>query len=214
MRDLAKRTAGDPAARAGLKRAIVDHILGDLRANTAPGDSGERALKADAFQTFLRRSEPALRQVFKPQEVKALQDVATDVQRAQRSISGSKIAGGANTAHDLAAMAAQHGGKGSMVSTLVVAEALGDAGEHVSGPLAKALGMVAVPILNTMRQEGMRKIDDLVAEAMLHPELARALLAKVPTGGFGKSVVSNAVKQIRAIGADAAAREIMKSRNQ
>ena len=213
MRDLARRSAGDPVARAGLQKAVVEHILGDLRSNAEAGDTGVRQLKADAFQTFVRKASPALRQIFKPDQVKAIEDVAADIQRTQRSVIGTKLPGGSNTAQDLAAGVKHGGGHPSMVGVLMWSEAAGEAAQHAGGPLGKALGMVAVPMLNAMRQQGIRRVDDLVTEAMLHPELARALLAKVPGGGFTKSVVDNAVRQIRALGANAALRGPMQIEN-
>jgi len=210
MRDLARRSAGDPVARAGLQKAVVEHILGDLRSNAEAGDTGVRQLKADAFQTFVRKASPALRQIFKPDQVKAIEDVATDIQRTQRSVIGTKLPGGSNTPQDLAAGVKHGGHKPSLVNTLAWMEAAGEGAGHLAGPFAKVAGVVAVPILNAMRQQGIRRVDDLVTEAMLHPELARALLAKVPGGGFTKSVVDNAVRQIRALGANAALRGPMR----
>lgn len=206
MRDLARRTAGDPAARAGLQKAVVEHILGELRSNAEAGDTGVRQLKADAFQTFVRKATPALRQIFKPDQVKAIEDVATDIQRTQRSVIGTKLPGGSNTAQDLAAGAKHGGHKPSLVGSLVAMEAAGEMAGHLGGPMGKVIGMVGVPFLNAMRHAGIQRINDLVADAMLHPELAHALLAKVPAGGFTKSVVDNAVRQIRALGANAAMR--------
>jgi hypothetical protein len=210
MRDLARRTAGDPAARVGLQRAVVEHILGDLRTNTEAGDTGQRMLKADAYQAFVRRSLPALRQIFKPDQVKAIEDVAADIQRTQRSIVGTKLPGGSNTAQDLAAGAKHGGHRPSMVGLLMASEVMGEMGEHIGGPFAKIMGMVVVPITNALRQVGFQTTGDMVAEAMLHPDRARALLAKLPAGGFAKPVVENAVRSVRAIGAAAAAREAMR----
>jgi hypothetical protein len=66
--------------------------------------------------------------------------------------------------------------------------------------------MIAVPVLGAMRQEGLKSVDDLVAQAMLHPELARALLAKLPAGKIAAPVWKNAGRQILALSGIAALR--------
>ena len=49
MSDLARKTAGNPAARAGLQKAVVDFVLRDLESNRAAGTTGTQFLKTDAF---------------------------------------------------------------------------------------------------------------------------------------------------------------------
>ena len=179
MRELAQRTANAPAARAGLQRAVVEFITRDLHGNVAAGNTGSTLMKADAFQTFVRKSMPALRQIFDEDQVNAIRDVAADLQRSQRSIAGTKIAGGSNTAHDLAAIGEHLGGHPSGINVLIWSELAGDAGEHVGGMLGKAVSMFGIPVLKKMQDNGFKKVDQLVEEAMLHPELARSLLARV-----------------------------------
>ena len=204
MRQLASLTARDPAAREGLRKAVADYMLQELRSNALAGDTAERAFKSDTFQTFIRRAAPALRHIMEPEEIEGLQNVAADLQQANRSIVGTKLPGGSNTAQDLAAGDKHGGGKPSVVGTLVAMEAAGEAMHHATGNIGRLAGMVAAPVFNAMRSRGLAKVDDLVTEAMLHPNLARALIAKVPPGSFAKPVWQNAAKQITALGATSA----------
>lgn len=201
MRQLATLTAKNPAAREGLRKAVADYMLQELRSNALAGDTAERAFKSDTFQTFVRRAAPALRHIMEPEEIEGLQNVAADLQRANRSIVGTKLPGGSNTAQDVAAGEKHGGGKPSVVGTLVAMEAAGEAMHHLTGNAGRVIGMLAAPVFNAMRSHGLAKVDDLVTEAMLHPNLARALIAKVPAGSFAKPVWQNAAKQITALGA-------------
>jgi hypothetical protein len=83
----------------------------------------------------------------------------------------------------------------------------GEGSHNIVALAGKLTGMVAVPVINAMRAAGMQKVDELVTQAMLHPELARTLLAKLPTNpgsarGIGKMIAS----QIMALSAVAAVR--------
>jgi hypothetical protein len=51
------------------------------------------------------------------------------------------------------------------------------------GALAGAVGSI---ILTRMRAAGLEKVDDLVREAMLHPEVARVLLSKTASRAQGE----------------------------
>jgi hypothetical protein len=209
MRELARRTAGNRDARGGLQKASIDYILNELRSNAPAGDTDVRQMKADMFQTFLRKAAPGLRQIFSPQQVKAIEDVALDLQRTQRSVVGTKLPGGSNTAHDLLAARKHGNGHSSSIMGFAWMETLGHLAAHFTNPIGGAAASIGTAILNGARASGMSKIDDLVTEAMLHPELARALLAKVPAGGFGKSVVQNALSQIRSVATMSAANQLM-----
>jgi hypothetical protein len=197
MAELARHTANAPAARAGLQRAVIDYMLSELRSNAQAG--AERAMKADVFQTFARRATPALREIFSPDQVDAIRKVAADLQRSQRSSIGSKLPGGSNTAQDLAAGAKHGHGGPSTIGLLVAAETAGEALQHVVGPVGRVFGMVATAMGNAMRQAGLHTVNDLVAEAMLHPELARTLLAKVPNVPAARFVGQAAGRQLRAL---------------
>ena len=116
MRDLARLTASDPAARAGIQRAIVDHIFDRFQGNAVAGRTGTEKLKSDQFQTFLSRAEPALREVMSKAQVDGLLAVGADLQRANQSVDGVRVAGGSDTTQRAALMG--QAAKGSLVGAV------------------------------------------------------------------------------------------------
>lgn len=181
MRTLAARAAADPAAAQGLRKAVVDHMLGRLVSNTEAATSGKNLLKSDQFQTFVRQNRAALKPVFSDPELGLMQAVADDLHRANRSITAVKLPGQSNTAQDLTALAAKEPGpKASLLTKVLAAAAPGLATGNPLTMIGGAGSAVGQHILGGMRDAGMRKAGDLVRDAMLDPELARALLAKAP----------------------------------
>ena len=203
MRELASKTAGDPEARAGLRRAVVEHVLDNLRSNALAGN--ERLLKNDAFQTFARKTPQALRTVFSADEVQNIKNVAADYARSQKSVSGTKLPGGSNTAQDLAA-GEHHGSHGpSMLNSVLAMEAGGELVGHLSGGMGKLIGMAGTVIGNALRSSGLEKLDNLVTEAMLNPALAKTLLAKVPQSqSSARGMAKIIAGQIQALGINSA----------
>jgi hypothetical protein len=176
MKQLALATKGDPDARAGLRQAVADYMAKRLIGNTEVGTSGVTAIKADAFQTFMKQAKPALNLIFSPEEVRTMEAVAEDIQRAQRSIN-SKPAGTPGSAHDVLAglkKGAAHGGK-SMLDIVGVM-----LGEHHGGTIGAIVGGVGMHLIQALHGAGVARIDALVAQAMLNPQLARELLKKAP----------------------------------
>lgn len=182
LRELSRLTAADPEARAGLQRAIADHIARNYIGNTEAGTSGVAGMKSDAFQTFVRRSAPALRQVFSPEQIKTMQDIAADLQRSNRSIASSKIPGQSNTAQDFAAQSRLSVLGRSIMGDAAASVTGGLAGYLISGPTAGAASMVVAPAVKRaveqLRNAGLEQTNRLLTEALLNPELARTLLVK------------------------------------
>jgi len=200
MQELATAANGNPAAKAGLRRAVVEHIQSQFLSNTEAGTTGASQIKADAFQTFMRTKQDVLAKVFKPEEIGALRAVAQDLQRANRTINATKLAGGSNTAQDTAHRAAMDG---TILNKIAIDAAIGVAA-HVatnsaSGGLAGWLGARTV---SALRDAGISQVDDLVKEAMLNPELARTLLQKVPAPSDKGAIerIVRAAKQITVAG--------------
>lgn len=192
MRGLAQAAAKDPAAMQGLRRAIVEHMESRLISNTEAGTSGQNLIKSDAFQTFLGKNGPALRQVFSDQEVGSMRAIAQDLKRANRSIAGSKLPGQSNTAQDTYGA---HKGEQSLMSNIfthTLGTGAGLALDHsLTGGLAGAVGS---HVVYALRSAGIRSVDDLVKDAMLDPEIAKALLMKAPKRPDTGSAVTLASK--------------------
>ena len=177
MAQLNKLTKGNQVARDGIKKGIVELIERDLTGNKLAGDTGTNYLKGDAFQTFTKRTEDALRQFFTPGEVQSIRNVAADVQRSSRQ----PPTAGSATAHDQHDAAAHGSHSPSTVSSVLIAEMAGRLAEHAVG----AVGHAVEPLLlirNAMRAVGMKKVDQLRQEATLSPDLMRALLSKAHNG--------------------------------
>jgi hypothetical protein len=197
--DLARMTGGNPAARNGLRRAIVDHMRDRLIGNTEAGASGTGLIKADQFQTFMRRNRAALAQVFDQKQMASLDAIAQDLKRANRSITGTKLPGGSNTAQDVAAGKRYGLGKVSTLTRIVTGIVGGIAGHYVGHGMEGSLaGIVGGNVATAMRQAGMTKVDDLVSEAMLNQELARTLMMKVDRA-MPPSVSNRIVAQLRVL---------------
>lgn len=176
MKALAKATSGDPVARQGLRRAITDYIASKFIGNTEAATSGDSLIKADAYQTFIRQNRAALHLVFSPDEVRTMEAVAEDIQRAKRSQNAVRLPGGSNTAQDsqnLVQRVTDAAGKSWL-------HVLGGAlGAHF-GPFGAAAGVMTAHLTQALRARGIARVDQLVSEAMLDPKLARELLKNAP----------------------------------
>ena len=181
MAELARLTANDPAARAGIQRAVVDHIFNRLQGNSLAGQTGIEKLKSDQLQTFIHRAGPALHDVMTPQQVETLRKVALTLQRDNMSVDAVRVAGGSDTTQKVGLQAS--GAAGSNLMAMVKAHGLTGLltilGAKVGGPVVGFLGNKAGAGMAALKAAGISKTNDLVKEAMLNPALAQALLAKL-----------------------------------
>ena len=205
MRRLAQKASADPNAMEGLRKAVVDHMLSKLVSNTEAATSGSNLLRSDQLQSYIRQNRLALKQVFSDPEVGLMQAIADDLHRANRSNTAVRLPAGSDTAQKLAAMAKEEPGKQTSLLTKIMAGAGSGAGAgapfglYPVGAAIGAGGAVGQHIIGAMREAGMRKVSDLVRDAMLNPDLARALLAKAPIVKGRGSEVSLA-QQLRRVG--------------
>lgn len=207
FRQLKQQIGGDAQAQAGIRRAIVQHIESKFVGNTEVGASDQAGMKADQFQTFMRQNHEALGEFFNENEVRTMGLLGLDLRRAARSVSAVKIPGGSNTAQDTEAVGkftlASRLGR-SMLGQIAEPGILGILGGE-GGGLAGAAAGVAVAALrrtvSSIRNAGLKTVDDLVTEAMLHPEVARVLMAKVTpeTEPRVASALSHAITRAAAV---------------
>ncbi len=180
MRKLTAMTSRSVSARMGLRRAVVEYVLREMKGNALAGDTGIANIKADKFQTFMRRAEPALAELFPSDQIASMKAVAADLQRASKSWSATKIPGGSNTAQDVFGLTKDSLKRPSILAQMFGAEA---AGAAMGAPGIGSVGAIGSLALSVMRKAGFQKVDDMVTEAMLHPEVAKALLLRpLPTG--------------------------------
>lgn len=180
MRRLFSATSGDPEARAGLQRAVADYIRDRFITSTEAASSDAMLIKSSQFQDFVRRNQRALSQVLNPEQVSTLQSLANDLHRSNRSLTGSALRGRSTTAQDLPAATQKAQSIWSAVAKMTGPVVTGLAGQQLTGSLTGAVagfaGGAIAAIAQTMRTAGMQKVDDLITEALLNPELARDLL--------------------------------------
>lgn len=174
MARLAKETNTNPEARQGLRKAVVDHMLGRYVSNTEAATSGRTLLKADQLQSFLKQNRSILKRIFAENEMQRMQAVADDLQRANRSIASVKLPGSPGTAQDT--FAVQKGETGKTILAKVLGAAL--VGGAAAGLGGSAVGILGASAVNAARQAGIHTVDDLVRDALLHPDRAALLLHK------------------------------------
>ncbi|MDE2101787.1 MAG: hypothetical protein KGL39_31360 [Patescibacteria group bacterium] len=207
MRDLVQRVGSNQDALAGLRKAVMDHVSQNFKSMAEAGTSGERALKADAFQKFVLNNEPTLRQVLDPQQVQTLKAVAADLRRANRSIVAVKRPGGSDTAANQYAVGKNAVGQSRLTRLLLDLGATA-AGYHFFGGMEGTVGGAFIgDKLATLRAAGLDKADTLLKEAVLNPEAARGLLSKLPVE-FPRAGWRATAKMITALGAMSAARQM------
>jgi hypothetical protein len=177
MRRLAKETAGNKDAREGLRKAIADHIQSKFISNTEAATSEQKLIRSDQFQTFVKKHAVTLGEVLSPQEVELMQRIAADLSRSNRSITAVKLPGGSNTAQDTAAIA-NNSEQSSILSRMVQASAAAGAGAAYAGWSGGFTGLLGSAAVMAIRNSGIQKVDTLLRDALLHPDLARALLQK------------------------------------
>ena len=183
MTDLALKARRDPNAFAGLRQAVADHITNKFIGNTEAGTSGVGTLKADQFQTFLKKSKGPLSKVFTPDEMTNLQNIADDLQRTNRSVN-TKLPGQSNTAQDVIG-AKNTNPKGSILSRIVMENLIPGMGYAVHGIPGAGLGWLGVKVANAFRAAGIEKVNDLLTTAMLNPDFANELLKNAPARAPG-----------------------------
>ena len=186
---LVRQVRGNTDAEAGLKRAVVDYITDKTRSAT-PAGTGEDFQKAATFRTFIRQNNGALKALFGGQGVQNLDMVAADLRRqAQRTTATA----GSDTAANITA-ARHYGLKESgfhATALAVIGEQMGNVLSHAMGGegiLGQAAGAAIGGggyLIHAMRQSGIATINDLVREAMLHPNVARELMAKAQNSQIG-----------------------------
>jgi hypothetical protein len=178
---LAAAVHGAPAAEAGMKRAVVDYITQRFRSAT-PSSDGIDFLQPGGFRKWVDTNKAPLRILFGGQGMRDLQMVAADMRRAAegpKAIAGSQTTPLIANAKRLGHAVSGHGGQGTLLTMMTI---LGEhLGEHLGGHgvIAAGASLGSGLVFNALRQSGIHTMEQLTAEAMLHPQLARELMARV-----------------------------------
>ena len=185
-----------PEAKEGLRKAVVDYVLGRFVGNTEAATSRMGTIKSDQLQTFISQNKGALRIAgFGDDELKMMDNIAEDLQRANRSLASVRLPGGSNTTQDV--IASRAGKDGSVMLKILLASAGSGAGVGMlSNSMTGAVAMLGAGVVGAMRQKGIRTVEDLVKDALLNPERARFLMMKASPGNI-KLVGPSMIQQYR-----------------
>ena len=192
MKELAEATAGSKYGgisdgRAGLRRAIAEYVNNKFISPVESATSGQGTIKSASFQTFLKNNEAALtakdrdgKPIFSPEELRKWGAIAEDLNRANRSISGNALPGRSTTAQDIlpSLKQAEQTNLGLLAKMAIGA----GAGYEARGPVGAAgglLGAIGNHIIGNARNAGLTKVQDMVVEILLNPELALPALERV-----------------------------------
>jgi hypothetical protein len=208
MRALVKNL--DPDALEGLRKAGADWIGRAVMNTGEAGASGKQLVSSAKLDKLLRDNRATLAALFPPETVNTLQAVNADMQRANRTWSGTANKGQSPTSknqHGVLQKIASGHGHGRFIGTLMGfggAEAL----EHVmSGGLRLhtmllgAAGGIGVG-LNSLRKRENAVRQSLFTDALLNPERARFYLERIPAnGGSGplRALTSSSRRELIAI---------------
>ena len=166
---------GNDDATRSLQGHVVDFLVNRFSTEGPSSGIGEaaaegRVLKGAALSKWIADNKAPLKRLFGGQGVQNFEMVTARLrQGAARIPAGTARSAGAH-------------GHGGTPFLLFLGEVLGEhAGGHgLAGMAATYLGKT---VLDRMRAAGLKTVNDLVSEAYLHPEVAKALLAKVGPGG-------------------------------
>lgn len=177
MGRLASVVARDPEAKQGLRKAVVDHVMTRFVGNSEAATTGQATIRADQFQTFMKENKPALRLAgFSDDEVKLMTSIASDIQRAKRSLTAVKLPGGSNTAQDWQKV--REGDAPTTILGRILMATAATGGIATGGIGGGIVGVLGAKTAGVLREFGIESVNDLVADAMLNPGRARILLSK------------------------------------
>jgi hypothetical protein len=165
------RSLETKGAADGLKRAVLDEMTEKITSMVEAGATRTDALSPGRAQEFIRAKREVMRAAgFSDEQLGALDGIAADIKRQQRFYA-TKAAGQSNTPQDLFKILKKQADKGH------------DIGPIGQGYVAfkeggwKGLGAyVGYEVTNHMRNAGLKKVEAIMKDAVLHPDRAEALL--------------------------------------
>lgn len=184
MRELVDNARSDPDALAGLRRAVVDHVLHRF------GRDDDRMVH-QSMRNWVSRNRAALSEVLEPEQMSTI----NAIMEASERITKKAVAplGGSPTAEYLSALEAR--GESPSMLAAVLQKAMGNAVQsgiiggigHIASGMNMGVGInsaiaafLSKAGMDMLRSRGFSKADALLREAILDPALARALLMKAP----------------------------------
>lgn len=156
LQSLAMSVGDDPQAVAGLRRAIIDNFRASARSKVAEDTMGNPNLVAAGSARWLESNREALRGILTPDQLGGLETITRALKDQART--ATKVAG-SDTGRNIATQ--------NIVESLLW-KGMGDAA--IMAPLRKTLNLVY--------SGGSEKIADRLAEVMLDPQVAAALMQR------------------------------------
>jgi len=170
------------------------------------GKTGTMRLASATLRNMVDDHAEVLREVLKPDQVRAIEAVADDSQRSSRATTGSAAAVGPGTAKDLVATRrfAKARNLGGILFGAGARMATVGAGAYFSeaagAMVANAIGEAAHEVTRGLRAEHATTAQRLVQAAILDPQQMRMLLAQAPppklaeiAGRFAKRAVQSSM---------------------
>jgi hypothetical protein len=176
MRELAAAAASDPAAKEGLRRAIIEHMEQRLTSNLEGS-----AVKANTYLGFVKNNRDALAQVFSPQEMENFSAISRSLDVSGRIHTTKGLTSSPGTAQDVAANQA----KEPRIIDKIMAEAgpaIAAGAAHMAGfGEAASAGAYFIPkTIARLKAAGLTKRDAIIDRAIADPHFFRTVMAKMP----------------------------------
>lgn len=161
MQSLVRRLGTDKEGLNGLRQGAADYIKNRFLGNREAGLTGTAALKPDAFMSFLRTNQGALSQLFGSDEMRVLNNTAADMMRSARIKGVSKPAVDAD-----------------LVGPAVITGTATTSGAVLGGLPGALASLLTAAGAQALKTRGIQNVNDLVAEALLNPRVARVMLRR------------------------------------
>ena len=182
MRSLVQSVASEPEALDGLRKAATDWMV---RSHS----NADGTLSGAALIKFLHDNADTLHELFPHRQRGMFGALARDAEAGARWRTSTAIKGGSDSVKNLlASLDSVKGAHGGHVTLgMVAVEAISQGLEHagVKGAAYAGTAAAGAYLINSLRSAGIRNTANLYREAMANPELARALISKMPASSEG-----------------------------
>jgi len=204
------KSAPSPNILESLRQNTMDYILGKAQGAQIGVGTDEALLKGDTLRKLVDANRGSLSALYTPEQMKVLDNVVADIQRQNQVAGASKLPFGSNTPQDLANKT-KYGNEATtldhlvneVVGTAVGAAAAGPAGAVGGGMLARFAGRIG--------GSGLKKVDALIARAVLDPEFGQVLLKAVGPKGPPPIVMNRLNARLAAVLSNATAQNMNRS---
>ena len=183
MATVAKTAEKTPGGSDALRKAVTEYLQQKFTGTAEAGTTGTLELNRANFLKFMREHIDTLGKVLDDKQIGKLSAI---VQRANRSITATKLAGGSDTNQKQIAV-----GKLNAATIIghMAMEAAGKAagaavGFVTGGPVGAFLGSeggsLGAKTMAALRDAGINRLNEIRVKAALDPEFGKALLSEMP----------------------------------